>query len=211
MDTFSNRRRLFGTAAWLWVVLAAGLQGQPSGSGAVWPIPDAPASLRPAIARADAIIAAMHDALVVGAQLRAAAGWGDPGYPVLPHRFGPCRPACRPRGGGRGRANQRPSAQSHQRAEILGCPARQRQCRPPRQGRRRVRRRPRRETGRPQAHRGGAEMCRLPWTGRQVRHRCPRGARRIGIRPTAPSASTTATSGGGTGSRYRRAADRVGR
>ena len=64
MDTFSHRRRLFGTAAWLWVVLAAGLQGQSSGSGAAWPIPDAPADLRPAIARADAIIAAMHDALL---------------------------------------------------------------------------------------------------------------------------------------------------
>ena len=64
MDTFSHRRRLFGIAGWLWVMLAAGLQGQPSGSGATWPIPDAPASLRPAIARADAIIAAMHDALL---------------------------------------------------------------------------------------------------------------------------------------------------
>ena len=64
MDTLAHRRRRFGTAAWLWVVLATGLQAQTSGSGAAWPIPDAPASLRPAIARADAIIAAMHDALL---------------------------------------------------------------------------------------------------------------------------------------------------
>ncbi len=37
MHTFSRRRRVFGTAAWLWVVLAAGLQGQSSGSRAAWP------------------------------------------------------------------------------------------------------------------------------------------------------------------------------
>jgi hypothetical protein len=43
------------------VALAAVVQGQPS---TTWRIADAPAELRPAISRADVVIAAMHDALL---------------------------------------------------------------------------------------------------------------------------------------------------
>jgi hypothetical protein len=49
---------------WWCVVTAAALNGQPSTSTSIWSIKDAPAELRPAISRGNAVIAAMHDALL---------------------------------------------------------------------------------------------------------------------------------------------------
>jgi hypothetical protein len=60
----SDPRHLLGATAWLCVILAAVLQGQSSSAAGTWRIADAPAELRPAISRADVIIAAMHDALM---------------------------------------------------------------------------------------------------------------------------------------------------
>ena len=60
----SYRHRLLGTMVCLSMVLVGAVQGQSSKSLATWPIPDAPADLRAAIARGDVIIAAMHDALL---------------------------------------------------------------------------------------------------------------------------------------------------
>ena len=176
MDTFSRRRRLFGPAAWLWVVLAAGLQGQSSGSRRR--LANLGCAGQPATGhrRADAMIAAMHDALMW--ELNSGLQQGGATWPSSPatsiRTVSPSGSAAK-RVARRGeRATGCAIPPSRRR---LGCPARQRQCRPPRQCRRRVPRRSRRESGRPQAHRRGAEMCRLPWTGRQVHHRRPRGAR----------------------------------
>ena len=176
MDTFSRRRRLFGTAAWLWVVLAAGLQGQSSGSRAAWPIPDAPADLRPAIARADAIIAAMHDALLW--ELNSGLQQGGATLAIQSCHIDSDRVAQRvgrEEGVAAGRTSDRlrnptnapkswaaplVTANAGRRAkDVAGFAVDLGE-----------------ETGHPQAHRGAAEMCRLPWTGRQVHHRRPRGA-----------------------------------
>jgi hypothetical protein len=48
----------------LCMAAAAALQGQSSTSPTVWRIKDAPAELRPAISRADVVIATMHDVLL---------------------------------------------------------------------------------------------------------------------------------------------------
>ena len=61
MRTQPNRRQLLITTAWLSIMLAAVIQGQ---TPPTWRIAEAPAELRPAISRADLIIAAMHDALL---------------------------------------------------------------------------------------------------------------------------------------------------
>ena len=49
---------------WLWILLLAGVQGQPAAPDNTWRLPDAPAHLRPAITRAEAVITAMHDSLL---------------------------------------------------------------------------------------------------------------------------------------------------
>jgi hypothetical protein len=61
MRTPPNQRLVLVTIAWLCFVLAAVIQGQPS---TTWRIADAPAELRPAISRGEAVMAAMHDALL---------------------------------------------------------------------------------------------------------------------------------------------------
>ena len=52
---------VLAATAWLCIALAAVIQGQ---TAATWRIAEAPAELRPAISRADVVIAAMHDALL---------------------------------------------------------------------------------------------------------------------------------------------------
>jgi hypothetical protein len=61
MRTPPNQRLVLVTTAWLCLTLAAAVQGQPP---TTWRIADAPPELRPAISRADTVIAAMHDALL---------------------------------------------------------------------------------------------------------------------------------------------------
>jgi hypothetical protein len=61
MRTQQDRGRALATTASLVVALAAGIQGQPPPT---WRVADAPADLRPAISRADVMIATMHDALL---------------------------------------------------------------------------------------------------------------------------------------------------
>ena len=56
--------RRLGTILWVWMVLAGAVEGQSLQAPPTWPIPEAPAGLRAAIARGDVIIAAMHDALL---------------------------------------------------------------------------------------------------------------------------------------------------
>jgi hypothetical protein len=61
MRTQPIRHHVVAATACLCLALAASLQGQ---TAATWRIAEAPAELRPAISRADAVIAAMHDALL---------------------------------------------------------------------------------------------------------------------------------------------------
>jgi uncharacterized protein DUF3365 len=61
MRTPPTRHYVLVATAWLCIALAAVIQGQ---TAATWRIAEAPAELRPAISRADVVIAAMHDALL---------------------------------------------------------------------------------------------------------------------------------------------------
>lgn len=64
MRTRPTPLRLLGTAASVCVTLAALLHGQSAISPGVWRIADAPPELRPFIARADIVVATLHDALL---------------------------------------------------------------------------------------------------------------------------------------------------
>jgi hypothetical protein len=55
---------VLGMTVGLCMAAAAALHGQSSTSTSIWPLKDAPAELRPAISRADVVIATMHDALL---------------------------------------------------------------------------------------------------------------------------------------------------
>ena len=61
MRTPPTRYQVLVATAWLCIALAAVIQGQ---TAATWRIAEAPAELRPAISRADVVIAAMNDALL---------------------------------------------------------------------------------------------------------------------------------------------------
>jgi len=62
-DSFGSRHLLV-TTVWLLTVAASALQGQSPAPSGPWRIAEAPANLRPAISRAEVVIAAMHDALL---------------------------------------------------------------------------------------------------------------------------------------------------
>lgn len=60
----SNPRQWLWTTVWSCVVAATALQAQPAGERTAWRIAEAPEDLRPAISRADLVIAALHDTLL---------------------------------------------------------------------------------------------------------------------------------------------------
>ena len=181
-----------------------GVQGQLARFGRRLANPGMPRpSLRPAIARADAIIAAMHDALLW--ELNSGLQQGGATLAIQSCHMDSDRVAQRVgrRRGCRGRANQRPAAQSRQRAEVRAAPLVIANAG----------RRAKDVAGfavdlggklgvlRPIAEEPRCAACHGP-ADKFVT--AVRAELRMGIRSTAPSASTTATSGGGTWVGYRR-------